>query len=96
MDTMEDTISMDTASVRPAGKTAMPFEKELNVYDANLIDLLANEGKFVLIFGDEIGGIFDDYEEALKAGYEKYGLESFLVKQINRNEPIYYFSRDLR
>jgi hypothetical protein len=94
MDSTGQTISTDTMSVKPTGSTVMPLEKELGVYDAHLIDLLANEGKYVLIFGDQIG-IFKSYEEALQAGYEKYGLEPFLVKQINRAEPIHYFSRDL-
>ena len=96
MDTINETISTDTTTANLPAKSPMPLEKELSVYDANLIDLvLANEGKYVVIFGSEIGGVFESYEEALKAGYDKYELEPFLVKQINRNEPIYYFSRDL-
>ena len=95
METREQSISTDTASVNPIGKPEMPLEKELSTYDANLIDLLANAGKYVLISGEKIAGVFETYEEALQAGYEKYDLEPFLVKQINRAEPIYYFSRDL-
>jgi len=95
MESLEQTISMDTASANPTGKAAMPLEKELSVYDANLIDLLASEGKYVLIAGDQISGTFESYDAALAAGYERYGLEPFLVKQITRAEPIHYFSRDL-
>ncbi len=73
----------------------MAFEKELSVHHANLIELLANEGKYVVICGDEINGVFDSYDEALGAGYQKYGLTPFLAKQINRVEPIHYFSRDV-
>jgi hypothetical protein len=37
----------------------MPFEKEIATYDANLIDLLGSQGKYVLILGDEISGPFE-------------------------------------
>jgi hypothetical protein len=73
----------------------MALEQEVSVYHANLPDLLVSEGKYVLIAGAEIGGVFESYEAALEGGYEKYGLEPFLVKKISRAEPIYYFSRDL-
>jgi hypothetical protein len=74
---------------------AMALERELAVYNEHLIDLLANEGKYILIRNEEISGPFETYDDALEAGYAKYGLVPFLVKQILRVEPIYYFSRDL-
>lgn len=73
----------------------MALEKELAVYNENLIDLLAHEGKYVLVQGETIRGPFETYENALAAGYEEFGLEPFLVKQIHKAEPIQYFSRDL-
>ena len=73
----------------------MALEIELATYQSHLVELLASEGKFVLIHGQEIGGQFDTYEQAREAGYERYGLVPFLVKQIHRVEPIHYFSRDL-
>jgi hypothetical protein len=73
----------------------MALEKELATYNQNLIDLLAHEGKFVLIHGVTIKGPFETFEDALAAGYDAYGLEPFLVKQIHKAEPIQYFSRDL-
>jgi len=95
MESMDQPISIDTLSAVSTEKAAMALEKELSVYDAHLIELLASEGKYVLICGEEISGVFDSYEQALDAGYQKYGLRPFLVKQINRAEPIHYFSRDL-
>lgn len=71
------------------------FDTELKTYRKHLPDLLESEGKFVLIRGEEVDGAFDTYGDALEAGYTKYGLESFLVKQIRSAEPIQYFSRDL-
>ena len=76
-------------------RSAMALENELSVYNRHLIDLLAHEGKFTLVCGEEIGGPFETYEAALQAGYERFGLVPFLVKQIRRAEPIHYFSRDL-
>lgn len=73
----------------------MAFEQELATYHAHLIDLLADEGKFILVKGEEIAGPWESYEDALQAGYERFGLVPFLVKKIQRVEPIQYFSRDL-
>lgn len=73
----------------------MALEHEMATYQTNLMELLVNEGKFVVIRGEEIAGAFDTYEEALEVGYNKYGLVPFLVKRISRVEPIQYFSRDL-
>ncbi len=73
----------------------MALERELAVYNEHLMDLLANEGKYVVVHGEAIEGPFDSYEDALQAGYEKFGVVAFLVKQISRVEPIQYFSRDL-
>jgi hypothetical protein len=95
MDALERIISTDTVSANPTAKAAMPLERELSTYDSSLMDLLASEGKYILISGDNVNGVFDSYDDALKAGYEKFGLATFLVKQIARAEPIHYFSRDL-
>src|SRR5438105_3039925 len=38
------------------------------------------QGRFVLIRGDEVADVRDTYGDALRAGYERYGLDSFLVK----------------
>ena len=73
----------------------MSLERELATYHEHMLELLSSEGKFVLIRGDEIAGRYDSYEKALEAGYERYGLDPFLVKKIQRSEPLHYFSRDL-
>lgn len=78
------------------GGEAMALEHELSVYRTNLGSLMANEGKFVVIKGDEIlPNAYDDYESATAAGYQRFGPVSFLVKKISRTEPVLYFSRDL-
>lgn len=68
----------------------MAFEKELETYRRALPDWIEQEGKWTLIFGDEIGGVFDSREEATDQGYEKFGLAQFLVKQIHQVEPVYF------
>jgi hypothetical protein len=74
----------------------MSFERELEIYNEHLIELLASEGKFVVIRGEEILGAFDTYEAALEAGYGRYGPVPFLVRKIQRSEPVHYFSRDIK
>jgi hypothetical protein len=71
----------------------MALEKEIATYLEKKCELLANEGKFALIHGDELAGIWDTYEDALKVGYEKYGLAPFLVKKIEAVEAVNYYMR---
>ena len=72
----------------------MDLEKELAVYRSKLPELKAeNEGKFVLIHGEEVVDFFSSYDDAIKAGYSKFGLEPFLVKQIHALEQAQFISR---
>ena len=71
----------------------MALEKELETYKNKLPELLAEEGKYVLIKGDEVVGTFAAYEDALKSGYERFGLEPFLVKQIHLIEQVQFVTR---
>jgi hypothetical protein len=71
----------------------MALEKELATYNENLPQWKDNEGKFVLIHGEEVAGFYTSYEDAIKGGYEKYRLTPFLVKQINSFEQVHFISR---
>jgi len=71
------------------------FKDELAKYEEEKEALLGQEGRFVLIKGREIPGIWDTYEDALQAGFEKFKLEPFLVKQIQGIERVRFFSREL-
>ena len=71
----------------------MALEKELQTYKAKLPELVANEGKFVLIHGENVIDFYGTYEDAIKAGYEKFQLEPFLVKQIQSVEQVQFISR---
>jgi hypothetical protein len=71
----------------------MALERESQAYNNKLHELVANEGKFVLIHGDEIVDLYDSYEDAIKEGYAKFGLLPFLVKRIEATEQIHFISR---
>lgn len=71
----------------------MALEKELKTYREKLPELASLEGKYVLIFGDEIVDTFSSYEDAIKKGYADFGLKPFLVKQIRAIEDIHFISR---
>lgn len=58
------------------------LHQEIATYNRHLPELLSQQGKFVLIKGTEIAGTFDSYLDALTGGYERYKLDSSLVRQI--------------
>jgi hypothetical protein len=69
---------------------------ELNTYRTKLPTLLGQQGKFVLIKGDAIDGVYNTYAEAMTAGYSKHGLDKpFFVRKISPIEQVSFFSRDL-
>ena len=73
----------------------MPLSLELETFEKLKPKLLADEGKYAVIKGDVLLGVYSNYEDALKIGYEKSGLEPFLVKKISAIEPVNYFTRDV-
>jgi hypothetical protein len=76
------------------------LSKELKTFQrerATLIADAANLGQFALVHGDSILGIYSSFDAGLAAGYDKVGLEPFLVKKITESdEAPKYFSRNLR
>ncbi len=61
---------------------------ELACYERQRADLVSKaDGKFVLIKGDEIAGFYDTLDEALDAGYQRFGLEPFLARQVSAVDP---------
>ncbi len=69
------------------------LEKELEIYNKLKEELLekGNEGKFVVIKGEEVLDIFTNYEDALRQGLKRYGNTPFLIKEITQFEEINYF-----
>jgi hypothetical protein len=75
----------------------MALERELDTYRNKLPDLRSeNEGRFVLIKGNQVIDFFTSYDGALKGGYTTFGLDSFLVKRIEAVEPVEFISRLVR
>jgi hypothetical protein len=73
----------------------MALEKELQTYKNKFPELKKDEGKFVLIHGDDVIDTYSSYDDAIKEGYKKFHLEPFLVKQISSIEQIQFISRSI-
>ena len=73
----------------------MALDTEIATYQRELPTLLAHEGKFVLIQGDTVVGVYDTYQDAIQSGYDKCGLNPFLVKRIQTVEQVQYFTRPI-
>jgi hypothetical protein len=73
----------------------MALEKELATYNAHLPELKEHQGKYVLIHGDEVVDFFAAYEDAIRAGYQRFQLGPFLVKQINAVETVQHVTRNI-
>ena len=71
----------------------MALEKELQTYEKLKPTLLAEAGKFAVISSEELLGVYETYDDALKIGYEKCKLNPFLVKRIQAVEPVNFFTR---
>lgn len=50
--------------------------------------LLAHEGKFALVKGSDLVGIYDDQAAAYKEGLTRFGNQPFLIKQVARQDPV--------
>lgn len=63
------------------------LETELKTYERERERLLEEcEGKYVLIYGDQVVGAFDTEMDAITVGYQKFGNVPLLVKQVLRIE----------
>lgn len=66
------------------------LEHELRYYEALKPELLReSEGKFVVIKGDTVAGVFDSFESGYLAGNERFGDTDFLVKHVLSKEPVF-------
>jgi hypothetical protein len=74
----------------------MPLEREIETYRRKLPELLAQKGKYVVIHAEDVIGTFDGLGDALRAGYERFLNEPFLVRQIAEDEPVFHITRNLR
>ncbi|MBM4067918.1 MAG: hypothetical protein FJ271_03100 [Planctomycetes bacterium] len=74
----------------PPSRPESPVAREWETYRREVGRLLAEgeEGRFALIHGDDIVGIFDTWEEAEQAGLERYLLQAHMVRPILSREPV--------
>ena len=63
---------------------------EWETYRREVGRLLAegHDGKYVVIKGDEIIGIYDTWDEARRVGLERYLLQGHMVRPILSREPV--------
>ncbi len=73
----------------------VPLEVEQETFVRLLPSLSKEEGKFAVIYKTDLLGTFDSYNDALTIGYERAGLDHFLVKRVSVIESVSYFSREL-
>jgi hypothetical protein len=77
----------------------MSLDREWAVFQRELPNLLrtpTNQDKFVLIHGDAMFGVWNTYEEAVNAGWDRFGLfEQFLAQRITDHETPLSFSRNV-
>lgn len=72
------------------------LSKEIETFKNNKENLLRdNSGKFVLIKGQEIIGVYDTQKDAIKVGIDKFGNNPFLVKEIEEVESVQNFTSNL-
>ena len=73
------------------------LKRELETYEAKKQELAAkSEGKFVLIQGESVIGVWDTYADAMQEGYSRFKLDTpFLVKQVSAFERIQFFTRNI-
>jgi len=65
----------------------MTHEQEIKTYRRELPKLLQTPGRFVLIKGKRVLGVFEDRDSALDAAYQQLGPRvAFLVKKIEAVE----------
>jgi hypothetical protein len=63
------------------------LEHEIQYFEDHRHELLAkHRHQFVLIKGDQLIGAFQTIEEALSEGTRRFGLDSYLVRQVEESE----------
>jgi hypothetical protein len=74
----------------PDGAPDSPFKTEWDFYRRTVGRFLAegHEGKWLLIKGEEIVGMWDTEEEANQVRVQRFLMEPVLMKQILTREPI--------
>lgn len=85
----QDVISIPYTEL-PAAQAGSPITHEWDVYRREVARLLEQglEGKFILIKGDAIVGIWNTQDEAEEVARQRYLLQPVLIHQVRRREPV--------
>jgi hypothetical protein len=75
----------------PEAKPGDDFFLEWNTYRREVGRLLAegHEGKWVLIKGETVVGVYNSFDEAVAEGGRRFSLDLYMVDQIQTERPIY-------
>jgi hypothetical protein len=86
-----DLVMREKAEARAVRRPRMTsLRREQAVYEAHLRRWLGEHGgEHVLVMGDEVVGFFATRDEALAAGYARFGVVPLFVKQVTAAEPIH-------
>jgi hypothetical protein len=67
----------------------MILDQELETFQRELPRLLQeHEGEYVLIHADQVDSFWKTEDEADEAGCDRFGLELFLIKKVQKEEPV--------
>ena len=72
------------------------LDRELAFYRSHLREWEGREGEYILIKDEAVAGFFSSYDDALRQGYQRFGLQPFLVKQISTVERAHFISRSIQ
>src|SRR5262249_49384613 len=78
----------------PEPRPGDAFFREWTTYRREIGRLLAegHEGRFVLIKGEAVEGLYETWDEARRAGLARHLLEQFFVKRLLSREPLLRFA----
>jgi hypothetical protein len=72
------------------GGPTMPLEKERAWFEQHRTELLEqHEGRWVVVHGETLVGIWDNLEQAYIEGVRATGQEEILVRQVTRIDPTF-------
>jgi len=74
-----------------SASSPMRLDAEIEIYEKQKSEWLkSHRDEFVVIKGNEVLGFFTDFNQAYRAGVDKYGIDTdFLVKRVVPHEPVF-------
>lgn len=76
------------AETPPGQRPFVGYDRERSAYAQLENELLSRaEGKYVIFVGQDMEGPVDTFDEALRAGWRRFGLGPLYVKQVRTEDP---------